>query len=527
MRLDGATLASGIDTSVHDLPAGFTHQTALVAAHGINHVFDVWGNALTALHHKTPPANDADLTLRTFGYWTDNGAVYYYHYEPDLGYEGTLLAVKHDLDQRAIPVGYMQLDSWWYPKGPTARWDDGLGGIFRYRAAPALFPNGLAAFQQQVGLPLVTHARWIDRNSPYRSEFSFSGNVMTDAGYWNDLMSYLQSNNVVTYEQDWLGDQAQPVYDLTAPEQFMDNMAAAAAQRGMTLQYCMPLPRHVLQTVEYSNLTSMRVSDDRFDRNRWDTFLYTSRFASALGVWPWSDVFMSTETNNLLLATLSAGVVGVGDGLGALNAANLHRVMRADAVLIKPDVPLVPTDASVIAEASQGAKSPMIAWTRTDHGSLRTLYLFAYARGGGSQPITVTPADLGVSSATYFYDVFGNTGRVVPAGDTYSATVSSGTYVIAAPIGPSGIAFIGDANAFVSSGAKRISSVTDDGALHTTVSVAAGESSITLFGYSPTPPSAVTDNGTLDAPLYDSATQQFHVTLHPQSAPSQVNIVLQ
>ena len=52
----------------------------------------------------------------------------------------------------------------------------------------------------------------------------------------------------------------------------------------------------------------MPLSDDRFDRNRWDTFLYTSRFASALGVWPWSDVFMSSETNNLVLSVLSAGV---------------------------------------------------------------------------------------------------------------------------------------------------------------------------------------------------------------------------
>jgi len=47
------------------------------------------------------------------------------------------------------------------------------------------------------------------------------------------------------------------------------------------------------------------VSDDRFSRERWDSFLYTSRLAAALGVWPWADVFMSTERDNLLIATLS------------------------------------------------------------------------------------------------------------------------------------------------------------------------------------------------------------------------------
>lgn len=104
-----------------------------------------------------------------------------------------------------------------------------------------------------------------------------------DVGRLLEMLQRDGAGGVVTYEQDWLGAQAQPVYDLSAPQQFMGNMASAAAQRGMTLQYCMPLPRHVLQTVEYGNVTTMRVSDDRFDRNRWDTFLYTSRLASGAG----------------------------------------------------------------------------------------------------------------------------------------------------------------------------------------------------------------------------------------------------
>ena len=40
------------------------------------------------------------------------------------------------------------------------------------------------------------------------------------------------------------------------------------------------------------------------------------RLASALGEWSWTDVFMSSETSNLLLSTLSASMVGVGDALG-------------------------------------------------------------------------------------------------------------------------------------------------------------------------------------------------------------------
>jgi hypothetical protein len=527
MTLGGdGSLSPGVDASVGTLPAGYTQQTLLAAGHGLNQVFDTWGAAMTTLHGKTRPANDADVTLAKLGYWTDNGATYYYHFEPQLGYAGTLLAVKHEFDQRGIALGYLQLDSWWYPKGPNARWDDRDHGIFRYVAAPDLFPDGLAPFQQQVGLPLVTHARWIDPTSPYRGELAFSGNVMTDPRYWDTVMSYLQSGGVATYEQDWLGAQAQPEYDLSAPHAFMDNMARAAAQRGLTLQYCMPLPRHVLQTVEYDNLTSMRVSDDRFDRNRWDTFLYTSRLASALGVWPWADVFMSTERNNLLLADLSAGIVGIGDALGAEDASNLRHVMRGDAVLVKPDVPLVPTDESILAEAAQGPRAPMVAWTYSDHDAMRGLYVFAYGRGDTAQDVTFSPAALGVSGPTYVYDYFADSGRLLGANERMSATVSSGTYFVAAPVGPSGMAFLGDAGEFATLGRKRISALSDDGTVHASVEFAPGDDSVTLFGYAPAAPSASASGGSIQAVSYDPATQRFSVVVRADAAPSGVRVEL-
>jgi len=525
-RAADGSLSSGLTANLSGLSGNLTHRTLLVAGTGLNHLFDTWGNALTGLHAKVRPPNDADLTLASLGYWTDNGASYYYHFEPNLGYAGTLLAVRHELEQRGIGIGYLQLDSWWYPKGPGARWDDARDGIYRYRAAPDLFPSGLDSFQQQVGLALVTHARWIDPSSPYRAELAFSGNVMTDQRYWSDLMGYLHSSGVVTYEQDWLGAQAQPVYDLSAPQQFMGNMATDAQQEGLTLQYCMPLPRHVLQTVEYANVTSMRVSDDRFDRNRWDTFLYTSRLASAVGVWPWSDVYMSTERNNLLLSVLSAGVVGFGDALGAENADNLHHAARADGVLVKPDVPLVPTDASILAEAAQGNSAPMLAWTYSEHADQRALYVFAYARNGSSQSVSFSPSGLGVSGAAYVYDYFSGTGSVLPSGAAYTTTASDGTYLVVAPVGPSGIALVGDAGSFATLGQKRISALSDTGVLDATVEFAAGEQSVRLIGYAPAAPAAAATGGALDPVDYDAATGQFSISVRPDSTPAEVHVEL-
>jgi hypothetical protein len=527
------TLASGIDAGIASLPAGYSHQTLLVAGTGPNRLFDAWGAAMTALHGKTRPANDADLTLEKLGYWTDNGATYYYHFEPQLGYAGTLVAVKHEFDQRGIALGYLQLDSWWYPKGFNARWDDKADGIFRYRAAPELFPDGLPAFQQQVGLPLVTHARWIDPSSPYRGEFSqgFSGNVMTDARYWTDLMSYLQTGGVVTYEQDWLGAQAQPVYDLSAPQQFMGNMASAAAQRGMTLQYCMPLPRHVLQTVEYGNVTTMRVSDDRFDRNRWDTFLYTSRLASALGVWPWADVFMSTETDNVLIATLSAGMVGNGDKIGAENKENLLRAVRMDGVIVKPDAPLVPIDAMYTSDAvatlpadRSRSPPPMIASAHTDHGALRTAYVFAYSRGSGNAKAAFTPAQAGIEHDVYLYDARARTARRMAASETFTFELApNGTaYFVLAPVSSAGVALFGDDGKFVPDGRKRLAAIAEvKGRLMVTVTFAPREKAVRLFGYATRRPAITAQTGSAGEVAFDKKTGRFEVTVSPSS--EQVN----
>ncbi len=134
-------------------------------------------------------------------------------------------------------------------------------------------------------------------------------------------MNYIADSGVTCYEQDWLNVIYNHSPELSstvdAGDEFAGGMARAAQSRGMSLQYCMALPRLFLQGARYDNLTTIRVSEDRFQRSRWDDFLYTSRFAGALGIWPWTDVFMSTETNNLLLANLSAGMVGVGDAIGS------------------------------------------------------------------------------------------------------------------------------------------------------------------------------------------------------------------
>lgn len=426
-----SSIAGTIGSGIGSLPQNFTHQTMLAIGTGINSTFVTWGQAMTDLHGKVRPANDADVSLNKLGYWTDNGATYYYSYDSSKGYEGTLEAVKSQSDSLGIPLGYMQLDSWWYPKGSVDTWQGSgtnRGDEYTYTADKTLFPNDLHAFQQALGLPLITHTRWIDPSSPYRSEYTISNNVSTDPRFWSTIMAYIKSGGVMTYEQDWLGADASTNYNLTDPYAFMNNMASTASANGLTMQYCMALPRHYLQGTMYSNLTTMRVSNDRFGSNRWDEFLYDSRLGSALGIWPWCDIFKSTELNNLLLSTLSAGMVGVGDALGQVNKANLMQAVRPDGVIVKPDTSIVPTDETYISQA-QGHMPAIVAYAGTNHTGLTTAYVFAYNRSSGStQQATFTPNTLGVAGQTYVYNYVTKTGRLVNAGASFSDTVGSGFY---------------------------------------------------------------------------------------------------
>src|SRR5262249_22180635 len=154
-------------------------------------VFESWGRFLTDLAGRRRPANDADFSLRLLGYWTDHGARYYYSFEEDLGYAGTLRKVRDEFRAMNIRLGYVQLDSWFYPKGRDARWNSAdplRGGTYLYEASTDLFPGGLAAFQRSLEVPLIAHNRWIDTQSPYRRKYAMSGNVSVDPRLWTAWM---------------------------------------------------------------------------------------------------------------------------------------------------------------------------------------------------------------------------------------------------------------------------------------------------------------------------------------------------
>ncbi|MCW3091678.1 MAG: hypothetical protein JWP81_2747 [Ferruginibacter sp.] len=498
---------SGLNPEVKKLPTDFTHNTILVLNKGIRATWDEWGSALRTIYNRKRPANDADVVLKYFGIWTDVGGDYYYNYDTAKGYSGTLLALREHYQKEDIPLGYMQLDSWWYQKStnnvygikgadkkktefPAGPWNRS-GGLMEYKADTFLFPGGLAKFQRKLGLPLVTHNRWIDSTSPYHKRFKISGIGAIDPAFWKEIMGYLKNSGVAVYEQDWINyiytNNPEMISDINVGNAFTDHMAKAALDNGISMQYCMGLPRYFMQGVKYNNLTTIRTAGDRFMPKRWMYFLFTSQLAYEMGIWPWSDVFKSSELNNMIVSVLSAGAVGTGDSIGTENKANILMACRKDGVLVKPDVPLLPIDQNYVHMARQDHR-PIIASTYTLHNNIKTSYVFAFADDSTRMnQFEFNLNDIGMKDMSVVFNPLKQTIQLVETGGSFSAALPEEKFVyyIVAPITRSGIAFLGDAGKITATGKKRILTITASAnQMQVKVLFAKNESTVTLQGYS-------------------------------------------
>jgi hypothetical protein len=274
--------------------------------------------------------------------------------------------------------------------------------------------------------------------------------------------------------------------NLSVGNAFTDDMAHAMQERGLDMQYCMAMPRFFMQGVKYNNLTTIRDSDDRFTPAKWKHFIYTSQLGYALGIWPWSDVFMSHETGNMIVSVLSAGAVGTGDALGKEDKHNIMMASRPDGILVKPDAALVPMDIDYINDAEKAHK-PMLAVTYTHHNGLTTDYVFAFTPNDStSKHVVFKPSTLGQTGDVVVYDPLTKSVRKMQASNPFKDTIGDKgyTYYLVAPVTPNGIAFFGDSGKIASTGKQRIAGMTaSKNALRVKVAFASGEQSVTLRGY--------------------------------------------
>jgi hypothetical protein len=548
------SIALKIDTSNTMLHGGDVYSHLITFGPGIGKTFRTWGLTLSNIFGRRRTGSQADLSLIVPMLSTDAGATYYYAFNESLGYEGTLQAAINSAKSVGIRMGIVHFDSWWQMKGGNcdspddssgASWSNSGNGAWKYVMDPALFkpidPSDLEqGFIQHLG-PGMAHARWVDTCSAYRAPLldasgnvldanPVSGNVVIDPTIWARVAHTLKQSGIAIFEPDFLSAVARAANTFD-DEKFLDAMATAMGEQGIDVQYCMPLARHMLLAFKYERVHTIRVSPDRFQWSHWDKELYGSIIVNAGGVWPTVDNFRTTETRNLLMAVLSAGPLALGDATGAF--VPINEAIRSDGLILKPDVSMVPTDASFVSEATaieqfngldgsptqagngdQPILPPLVAHTYSDFGFNKVEYVFAYSRDVTTPaPMSFSPQDFGFTGEVYVYDYFHQTGRLQPATQSITATVDSqGSYFVIAPVGQSQMAFLGDLSRFVPASRHRVPSLSDDGHVTATIRFKPGET-VPLSFYAPSKPLVSVDQGTVTAPVLNAATGLYQVTI--------------
>ena len=208
----------------------------------------------------------------------------------------------------------------------------------------------------------------------YQYDFIFSeddfSEKITDAGFalpnsqifWDDFFKNTTEWGMYLYNQDWLNRELEVIpqmqEDPYLAHNWLKNMSIGAEKHDIKILYCMPLFRHLLESVEFPSVTQMRSSGDYQPSDRipnWRVGI-SNIWSIGLNLTPNKDVFWTSEVEEnsheynsdvernpalqTALAVLSAGVVGPGDGPGFENEELIMSTCRSDGLLLTPQFPL-------------------------------------------------------------------------------------------------------------------------------------------------------------------------------------------
>jgi hypothetical protein len=508
-----AAVSYGLIGTVSSIPAGFSLETVIIAtAGGPTAGAKRWGALLLDAAQITRPY---DFTLEVLAYYTANGAYYYYKPETNKSFEKTLLDVLTDARARDIPYRYLQLDSWFYPKGEG-------GGVVDWNATANAFPDGLSAFHDKVGMPFYAHNRHWSAEAVYArqngGDYDFIVEpsnklaIPVEQRFWNDLLQNASAWGMIVYEQDWMFTEAEGLNatreSATLTDTWLTQMATAAAAVNATVQYCMSLGRFVMMGAVLPALTQFRAGDD-YGPGQTKTcgFPYcvyyigtTSLLGYALELAPSKDGFWSTEMQPgsafpdatepyaamlAAVAAFSTAPVQLGDGIGFTNKTLVLAICTPSGRLLQPSRPMSTIDACFTA-AAFGAGGPVAA--RNNVLPVQSSHTLVASRTwahilciGLAAPASIAPTDLPLD----FVPTPGDAGALFYAGwredgggsfDAIGAFTADSPLKLAAapdphdwslhhvaPLFQSGWAFLGEPAKLVPVSVWRILNVTDTG----------------------------------------------------------------
>lgn len=404
----------GFHGDLAELPAGTCATLGVYEAPTIHECHAAWGADLRAAHPIERYGAD-DPILTTLSYWTDNGAAYWYRTEAGESLPESLTNKVHELDELDVPIGVVELDSWFYPH-ETLRPVAEIGypeevpptGMMRWEARPDAVPDGLADLNARLGKrPMILHSRHISADSPYVAE--------DPDAWWTDRTAHPKDPNwfarwlddarswgATCMEQDWMLMVWFGCRDLrAAPGRATDwqrTLDHLAAERDMSLIFCMATPGDYFTVAELPRVIAVRTCDDyRFadDPARlWRWYLQNNLLARSLDVPVFKDCFFTNAHTGddpldgdphaeveSVLSAFSAGIVGLGDRLGRTDRSIVERLIDDEGRLVTSATPMALCPESFFDAEDAG----VITWADAHDGDHR--YLLALHLDDSTEPL--------------------------------------------------------------------------------------------------------------------------------------------
>ena len=407
-----------------------------------------------------------------------------------------------------LPVRHFMYDSWWYWKecgggpGPNT-WLSCRGAVELWEPRPDVFPD---TFNFRVGYPLALHNRYFSaRNNTYVKQLGFQNSFILEenvdfalpinADVFKYLMGKAKAWGMVLYEQDWLVTVWRGMNvtrsNVDAASTWLTAMADAADSLQLTIQYCMALPRHMLESTHFQAVTNSRASGDyAAGQGNYDISM-SSLFYWAIGVAPSKDDYWTSENQpnppysynasepnwqlQAITIALSTGPNGPSDAIGYTNKSLVMSTIRGDGLNLQPDRPATTMDTAFITgifKTGTGVEDLRSTWCAHANHSYRTHSILAVSLGSD---FTLSYDDFKphlAASSYYIYDWFsplalpsnlqaGGT-FVIPQGQGQPSAPSrahSIRYYITAPVLPGGWVLYGDASKIVTTSHQRIDHV--------------------------------------------------------------------
>jgi hypothetical protein len=547
-----AGLRAGWHGDIDDVLAGFASELVIIAGSGMRDCYARWARLLRERSGVAAPARDADVLGTRLSYWTDNGSAYWYRTEPGLDAASTIVAAVDDLEARGLPVGAVQLDSWWYPHEElrpfdTDEWVVPPSGMVLWESRPDVLPDGVHALRERLGRrPLVTHCRHLSSQSPYLDEFAMW--VDADRAHpqtselYERLLDQAVAWGVEVFEHDWLIECFLGVRGLRGPGRaaaWQEGLDAALGARNLHAQWCMASPADFAEVSRLHHVTSIRTSGDHGylvgPEVLWAWFLHNNVMARALGLWPYKDVFHSAPASapremEALLAVMSAGPVGVGDRIGEADVDLVRRTCRADGVLVRPHVPIAATDHAAF-DAPVWTGGPLVGSAHSRHSAGRWGYVLTCNVGMNQESFAAHIAlgdagdDLPATDSVALYDWRTGAIAVTAADGGFEVALEPAgwDYRVVAPIIADGLAVVGDPAVYACAGDARVADVAvDERGDGVVVTVLGAGERVRLVGWSRTPVEArswsAADGSSEVAPEYDASTGRWELAVDIGSA---------